>query len=65
MGRFLPGDRLLAFDKCMDGRRLVSEIDFRSNTNFGIRAHKFLLECTVTAKVECNVAHTLRYHLVG
>ena len=35
------------------------------HTKFGILAHKFILECTVTAKVEYNVAHTLCYHLVG
>ena len=50
MRHFLPGGRCLVVNKCMDGRRLVSEIDF-DQTHFGIRAHKFILQCIVTAKV--------------
>ena len=29
MGRFLPSGRLLVFEECMEGRRLVSGLAFR------------------------------------
>ena len=33
------------FEKCMEGRRLVSEVDFSWNIRFGIQVHKFSLVC--------------------
>ena len=43
---------------------MVSEVDSRSNTRFGIQVHKFSLVCTVPTKVDCNVTQTLHYCLV-
>ena len=51
--------------QCMDGRHMVSEVDFLRNTGFGVQVHKFSLECAVTAKIEPNVVQMLCYHLLG
>ena len=63
MGCFLPSSRLLAFEKSVEGWRFVQKSTF-DQTRFGIQVHKFSLICTVTTKVDCNIAQTLRYHLV-
>jgi len=41
MGHFLPSSWILVFVKCMEGRCLVSEIDFWLKKRFGIQVHKF------------------------